>query len=208
MHTCTHAHMHTCTHAHMHTCTHAHMHTYTHTYTHTLMHTYALTLMEVSLYRWQILYQCASVVGIVHPVGYPFLLFDVCMMSPTLQSVLKSILLPARQLGMTAVLICFIVYMFSFVSVTGFRRSFLNSLSFALLDPSIPPEEQEMTMAEFDCQSLIDCFVKQLHYGLIVGTVTTTLQAGGYDYNVMPGDDWFNRVILDLTFWLVITIFM
>jgi len=61
----------------------------------------------------------------------------------------------------------------------------------------------------FDCQSLGDCFLKQLHFGLIQGAVTSTLAGGGYDYAVVGhGNSWISRVLLDLAFWLVLTVFM
>lgn len=51
---------------------------------------------------WQVFYFAASIwAALVHPVGYTVLLFDICMMSPTLQNVLRSIAQPAPQLGMT-----------------------------------------------------------------------------------------------------------
>lgn len=155
--------------------------------------------------RWEVFYFVSTTCGIlVHPVGYAFLLFDICMMSPTLQNVLKSIVLPARQLVMTAVLVLCFVYVFSFVSVIHFRQSFLNSLSFSKTDLGVVQPKDE----NYECQSLGECFVKQIHHGLITGTVTSTLMGGGYDYKFMPGDPWLNRVVLDLTFWLIISIFM
>jgi len=130
------------------------------------------------LILWQISYLVASLMGlVVHPVAYSFLLFELCMVSPTLQSVLKSILLRARQLALTALLVFCIVYVFSFVSVVGFRRRFLNSLSLM---------EQADEDYNNSCQSLFECFLKQLLYGLIMGTVTSTLMSGAYDYDLQP----------------------
>jgi hypothetical protein len=103
--------------------------------------------------RWQVTYVIASLLGtLVHPVAFAFLLFDICMVSPTLQSVLKSILQPAHHLGMTAILVFILVYVFSFVSVIGFRRSLMNSLAFGNLDPEVPMEEQDIPDASYDCQ--------------------------------------------------------
>ena len=72
----------------------------------------------------------------VHPIFYAFTLFDLCMMSPILQSVLQSIVIPAPQLGMTALLVGVFCYIFSFVSVMLFRRSFPSSHVFGE-DPAV-----------------------------------------------------------------------
>ena len=79
---------------------------------------------------WQISYLVASLMGfLVHPVAYSFLLFELCMVSPTLQSVFESILLPARQLALKALLVFCLVYVFSFVSVVVFLPSLLLQLA-------------------------------------------------------------------------------
>ena len=99
---------------------------------------------------------------------------------------LKSKLLPEQQLALTALLLFCIVYAFSFVSVVGFRRSFLKSLSFARMNPDAPLEKQVDEDSNDNCQSLFECFLKQLLYGLIMGTVTSTLMSGAYDYDLQP----------------------
>lgn len=137
-----------------------------------------------------------------------------------------------------AVLVLCLVYVFSFFSVVYFRfflyvyvggaeqengegrseksllsnicscrRSFQNTMTWEnSIKAALSRETEDST---FDCQSLGECFLKQLHFGLIQGAVTSTLAGGGYDYAVVDeGNDWISRVILDLVFWLVLTVFM
>jgi len=92
--------------------------------------------------------------------------------------------------------------------VQNIRAQSFNSLAFGQMNPNLPIEEQLVEDHNYNCQTLYECFLKQLHYGLIMGTVTSTLMSGAYDYDVQPSGDWLGQVILDLTFWLVITIFM
>ena len=106
-----------------------------------------------------------------------------------------------------AILVLCCVYVFSFISVMYFRRSFQNTLTYENnLRLMVQTKDEDET---FECQSLGECLMKQLHFGLIQGSVTSTLTGGGYDYDLLDrADPWMSRVILDLSFWLVITIFM
>lgn len=152
--------------------------------------------------RWQLFYLVACCVGyFYHPLAYSFTLFDLCMMSPILLNVLKSISLPAPQLGMTALLVGVLCYVFSFVSVMAFRESFGSANTMG--EPS-----GELPNSEYECRSLGECFVMQLHFGLLSGALTSVIGQGGYDYRQFDGQTWGSKVTLDLAFFVVITVFM
>jgi hypothetical protein len=106
-----------------------------------------------------------------------------------------------------AILILCCNYVFSFLSVMYFRRSFQNTITFETnLKRVLETKDEDEA---FECQSLGECFLKQMHFGLIQGSLTSTLSGGGYDYALLDrGDPWMSRVVFDLVFWLVITIFM
>lgn len=102
---------------------------------------------------YYILYLAFAALGcFVSEVYYAFHLLDLVVQTRELKNVIRSVTIPAQQLGLTLLLGVFIVY------------------QFALLTFYFSPEEMAVgDNAHGECESLLGCFVAFLHHGILSG---------------------------------------
>jgi hypothetical protein len=145
---------------------------------------------------YYILYLTFAALGcFVSEVYYAFHLLDLVVQTRELKNVIRSVTIPAQQLGLTLLLGVFIVYQFS------------------LLTFYFSPEEMASgDNAHGECESLLGCFVAFLHHGILSG-------GGIGDYisyelghrldpnpNAYPKFMW--RMVLDLGFFIIVLVLL
>lgn len=110
---------------------------------------------------------------------------------------------------MTSVLILIIFYVYAFLSLLLFREQFGRSDGYDTPEDGGSWEGDPLQKTE--CNNLSECFIMQIHYGLRQGGLLEfTATGGGYDYKELKGEQkgWVWKVAFDLSFWLIITVFM
>ncbi len=143
-----------------------------------------------------ILYVVTSLLGMfVHPTFYAFNLLDIINMSETLTNVVKAVTLPARQLGMTFVLMVIVIYMISFIA-------------FAL---------SPVDFVAGECTQMESCFLAHMHYGMLFGGGIGDYLAGeqgtlGMDSGGASGyltkDNVASRIIYEMAFFIIVIVLM
>ena len=116
-----------------------------------------------------VLYCCTTVAGIVFsPFFYSLQLFEIVLVSSTLQNVVKAITSSAPQLGMAALLALVMIYMFA-------------SYGFFFVPYNLRNNEGNFIFQNGESvQSIAECFLDLVHHALVEsgGTLTEDAAAG------------------------------
>ncbi|KAJ3330189.1 hypothetical protein HDU76_006242, partial [Blyttiomyces sp. JEL0837] len=126
-----------------------------------------------------------AILGLWYPSLYCIHLLDYLYRDEVLQGVVASVTMNWSSLSKTVVLGVIIIYIYSVIGFVYFRQSF-------------DPEEGLL------CFSLFECFITILSYGLRSG--------GGIGELLtvpVPESEWYaGRIILDLSFFLIVIVFL
>ncbi|XP_072922149.1 inositol 1,4,5-trisphosphate-gated calcium channel ITPR2 [Hemitrygon akajei] len=192
---------------------------------------YKAVVMDVE-FLYHVLYVVVCVLGLfVHEFFYSFLLFDLIHRQETLLNVIQSVTRNGRSILLTAALALILVYLFSIVGFLFLQDDFIvevdrlmknkTSLSdqqdryssswnskeqvcrenCSLLSVA-PTEDQDDTMLEQTCDTLLRCIVTVLNQGLRNG-------GGVGDVLRKPSKNeplFFARVVYDLLFFFIVII--
>ncbi|KAJ1558731.1 hypothetical protein HK405_013094, partial [Cladochytrium tenue] len=126
-----------------------------------------------------------SALGVVYPSLYAVHLLDYLYRDEVLQGVVSSVTLNWSSLSKTVLLGVIIIYVYSMVGFVYFRNSF--------------DAEQGLY-----CESLLECFITILSYGLRAGGGIGELLT----VPVPDGESYAARIVLDLSFFLIVIVFL
>ncbi|EGB02786.1 hypothetical protein AURANDRAFT_34885, partial [Aureococcus anophagefferens] len=130
------------------------------------------------------IYTLFAALGLKFRIFSAFLLLDIIVKDPTSQDVINAIVYPRRQLGATALLGFFVVYIFAMIVFQSFSDDF-----------SYTDEGPEGSFPE-DCRSLLRCFAVTMMYGLRL--------SGGIG-DIMK-HTWSTRLWIDFLYFLIVLI--
>ncbi|XP_041469245.1 ryanodine receptor 2-like isoform X1 [Lytechinus variegatus] len=134
---------------------------------------------------WYLLF---SLLGHVNHFFFAAHLLDIAMGFKTLRTVLQSVTHNGKQLVLTLMMTCVIIYLYTVVAFNFFRKFYTKD------------EEGEI---DYKCHNMMSCFVFHLHSGLRAG--------GGIADEIEPpdGDDYeFYRIIFDITFFFFVIVIL
>ncbi|RLN58651.1 hypothetical protein BBJ28_00017989 [Nothophytophthora sp. Chile5] len=156
---------------------------------------------------WQIV--IAILGSYVNKLYFAFLLLDVVDRYKELNNVLRSVVRPAKALGMTTLLYLIVVYVFAVVGFFFFREDYTPS--------STLTEDQREGRAPYTCQRLFQCFLVSLDQGLKsdggLGSFLREIPLGtnAHSYGRLAFDVLFNILLvvllLNLVFGVIIDTF-
>ena len=129
-------------------------------------------------------------VGFAKAYWFTFLLLDIVTMSPLLQATLLSVTRPINQLAQTFAL--FVIVICCYTSV-GFYL--FGSANFV---------DGDDDSAEQACSTLAECFLFSLYVGLREGDMDAILD----DADRSDAKAWRNRIIYDLTFFVILGVLL
>ncbi|XP_071832667.1 ryanodine receptor 2-like isoform X4 [Apostichopus japonicus] len=133
-------------------------------------------------------YLLFSVLGHVNTFFFAAHLLDVAMGFKTLRTVLESVTHNGKQLVLTLLMTCVIIYLYTVLAFNFFRKFYVTG------------DEGE---TELKCQNMMTCFVFHLHSGLRAG--------GGIadEIEAPDGDDYeFERILFDITFFFFVIVIL
>ncbi|XP_070577063.1 ryanodine receptor 2-like isoform X7 [Ptychodera flava] len=133
-------------------------------------------------------YLMFSFLGHINPFFFAAHLLDVAMGFKTLRTVLQSVTHNGKQLILTVMMTCIIIWLYTVIAFNFFRKFYLKG------------EEGEV---EYKCHNMFSCFVFHLHTGLRAG--------GGVadEIEAPDGDPYeFYRIIFDITFFFFVIVIL
>uniref|UniRef100_K3WA03 Ion transport domain-containing protein n=1 Tax=Globisporangium ultimum (strain ATCC 200006 / CBS 805.95 / DAOM BR144) TaxID=431595 RepID=K3WA03_GLOUD len=150
---------------------------------------------RVVYFLWQIL--IAILGSYVNKLYFAFHLLDVVNQYQELSNVLRSIVRPAKVLGLTVLLYLVIVYVFAIIGFYFFRADYNPSV---VLTP-----DQIDGKAPYQCQRLFQCFLMSLDQGF-----KSDGGLGGYLRPNIPGESArsYARLAFDLMYNIVLIIML
>jgi hypothetical protein len=144
------------------------------------------------LLDWRVFY-CLVYIGLsvlgllVSPFFYCILLFDIFQISAELRNILRSFTLNLRKLAKTAFFLIVVIYFFSFLGYIF-----------------ISADYQVTTNESLYCQTMFQCFISTLDYGLrLDGGIGTALRSRKWD-----DEYYFFAIVFRLVFFLVVNLFI
>jgi hypothetical protein len=143
-----------------------------------------LNTMLDAMTLYYFIYTLFAALGLKFRIFSAFLLLDIIVKDPTSQDVINAIVYPRRQLGATALLGFFVVYIFAMIVFQSFSDDF-----------SYTDEGPEGSFPE-DCRSLLRCFAVTMMYGLRL--------SGGIG-DIMK-HTWSTRLWIDFLYFLIVLI--
>ncbi|RLN66677.1 hypothetical protein BBJ28_00012745 [Nothophytophthora sp. Chile5] len=156
---------------------------------------------------WQIF--IAILGSYVNKLYFAFLLLDIVDRYKEFNNVLRSIVRPAKALGMTTLLYLIVVYVFAVVGFYFFREDYTPSDTLT--------EDQREGRAPYTCQRLFQCFLVSLDQGLMsgggLGSFLREIPLGtnAHSYGRLAFDVLFNILLvvllLNLVFGVIIDTF-
>ncbi|XP_038072837.1 ryanodine receptor 2-like isoform X2 [Patiria miniata] len=133
-------------------------------------------------------YLTFSLLGHVNPFFFAAHLLDMAMGFKTLRTVLQSVTHNGKQLMLTVLMTCVIIYLYTVLAFNFFRKFYMKD---------------EDGQLEYKCHNMMTCFIFHLHSGLRAG--------GGIADEIEPpdGDDYeLYRIIFDITFFFFVIIIL
>lgn len=133
-------------------------------------------------------YLLFSLLGHINTFFFAAHLLDVAMGFKTLRTVLESVTHNGKQLVLTLLMTCVIIYLYTVLAFNFFRKFYVTG------------DEGE---TELKCQNMMTCFVFHLHSGLRAG--------GGIADEIEPpdGDEYeFERIFFDITFFFFVIVIL
>lgn len=102
------------------------------------------------------IYFILSILGIYYHTIFSFLLLDIVIKIPILQSVMQAIVQNRKQLFYTLILLSVVIYIYSYIAFMEMRDSYISSDT----DKGSMPEHNNY------CRTLLECFTSTLNNGL------------------------------------------
>lgn len=155
------------------------------------------SLLTKPFFRNQILLVFCSVNGFRESPYFTFMLLDVVNISPTIQSLVKSITKPAPQLGIVAYLFVIFVIIFASFGLKYFEPYFVY-------DEEYDDDSDDITgLNPYGCHSVVACAWLIMYKGLPEGRMDQVL-----DFITNRDEQYLARVIFDLSFFIIVGVFL
>jgi hypothetical protein len=112
-------------------------------------------------HAFNVAYFILSMIGVFYHTVFSFLLLDIVIKIPLLQSVVQAIVQNRKQLFYTMILLFVVIYIYSYIAFRVMRESYLNVDNIA--DGLDNPDQN------LYCRTLLECFTSTLNNGLRAG---------------------------------------
>jgi hypothetical protein len=155
------------------------------------------TLVTKPFFRNQLFLVFCSINGFRFSSYFTLMLLDVVNISPTIQSLVKSVTKPAPQLGIVAYLFVIMVIIFASFGLDYFE-------DFFIYDSDYDDDADDLTGPNpYGCHSVVACFWLIMYKGVPAGSMDEVL-------DVIDNRDpqYLGRVFFDLAFFIIVGIFL
>ena len=112
-------------------------------------------------HAFNVAYFILSMIGVFYHTVFSFLLLDIVIKIPLLQSVVQAIVQNRKQLFYTMILLFVVIYIYSYIAFRVMRESYLNADNIA---NGMDSPDQNLY-----CRTLLECFASTLNNGLRAG---------------------------------------